>query len=115
LIEPSIRYFWCGAGECASWGPIAFQADEGQPFLGYELAWGRDYREAIAARIDQQVECRLEERLESIRRLVSEERKQRDHLVQTLLHEETIDQDALVQILGPRPEPARDVLDGANI
>jgi cell division protease FtsH len=36
-------------------GLVAFKADEQQPFLGYEIARGRDYSEATAARIDQEV------------------------------------------------------------
>ncbi|HTR76556.1 MAG TPA: ATP-dependent zinc metalloprotease FtsH, partial [Gemmatimonadaceae bacterium] len=37
-------------------GPVAFEADEEQPFLGYQLSQGRDYSEATAARIDGEVE-----------------------------------------------------------
>ena len=33
--------------------PVAFSADEKQPFLGYEIAQGRDYSEATAARVDE--------------------------------------------------------------
>ena len=36
-------------------GLVAFQADEAHSFLGYELAQGRDYCDATAARIDQKV------------------------------------------------------------
>jgi ATP-dependent Zn protease len=32
-----------------------------------------------------------------------------DDLVEALLHEETIDQDELARILGPRPEPTMEV------
>jgi cell division protease FtsH len=84
-------------------GLAAFQADEEQPFLGYELAQGRDYSEATAARIDQDLQRMLEERHETVRRLLTGARQQLDRLVQTLLQEETVDQDVLTQILGPRP------------
>ena len=36
-------------------GLAAFKADEEHPFLGYELSQGRDYSEATAARIDEEV------------------------------------------------------------
>jgi cell division protease FtsH len=85
-------------------GPVAFQADEEHPFLGYELAQGRDYSEATAARIDQEVQRLLEERHEAARRLLTGARGQLDQLVQTLLHDETVGQDALTRILGARPE-----------
>ncbi len=97
-----------------SLGPVAFQADEQQPFLGYELAQGRDYSENTAARIDQDVQRLLEERQESVRRLLSNARDKLDQLVQVLLKEETVDQDALLKLLGPRPEPTVGVLRGVK-
>jgi cell division protease FtsH len=90
-------------------GLAAFQADEEHPFLGYELAQGRDYSEDTAARIDQDVQRLLEESHETARRLLTGERSKLDHLAQSLLHEETVDQDALAQILGPRPETAMEM------
>jgi cell division protease FtsH len=97
-----------------SLGPVAFQTDEQQPFLGYELAQGRDYSEATAARIDQEVHHLLEERHEVVYRLLADARGQLDLLVKNLLKEETIDQDMLAQILGSRPEPAEEVLHRAT-
>jgi cell division protease FtsH len=84
-------------------GLAAFQADEEQPFLGYELAQGRDYSEDMAARIDRDVQRLLEEGHETACRLLTDEHDKLDHLAQSLLLEETIDRDELVQILGPRP------------
>jgi len=85
-------------------GLAAYQTDEEQPFLGYELAQGRDYSEDTAARIDKDVQRLLEEGHETARRVLAGEREKLEHLAQSLLHEETIDQEELVQILGPRPE-----------
>jgi cell division protease FtsH len=97
-----------------SLGLVAFQADEEHPFLGYELAQGRDYSETTAAQVDQDVQRLLEERHEIVHSLLTGEREKLDRLVQTLLHEETIDQDALARILGPRPESTGEVLNGTN-
>jgi cell division protease FtsH len=88
---------------------MAFQADEEQPFLGYDLARGRDYSEATAAHIDQDVQHLLEERHKAVRRLLTDAREQLERLVRTLLQEETIDQDELARILGPRPEATVEV------
>jgi cell division protease FtsH len=85
-------------------GLVAFQADEEHPFLGYELAQGRDYSETTAARIDQEVQRMLAERHEYVRRLLTDARKALDHLAQTLLREEAVNREALVRILGPRPQ-----------
>ena len=85
-----------------SLGPIAFQADEQQPFLGYELTQGRDYSEATAARIDHDLEQLIADRQEVVRNLIRGARSQLDQVVQTLLHEETIDHETLTQMLGKR-------------
>ena len=87
-----------------SLGLAAFQADEEQPFLGYELAQGRDYSEDTAARIDQDVQHLLEVSHQAAHDLLSSRRELLDQLVDTLLREETIDQEELAQILGSRPE-----------
>jgi cell division protease FtsH len=90
-----------------SLGPVAFQADEEQPFLGYEISQGRDYSETTAARIDQDVQQMLAERHEAVRHLLADAREQLDQLAQRLLKEESIDREVLTQILGERTEDAQ--------
>jgi cell division protease FtsH len=90
-----------------SLGPVAFQADEEYPFLGYEISQGRDYSEATAARIDQDVQQLLTGRHEAVRGLLAGTREQLDQLAQRLLKEESIDQEVLAQILGARTEVAQ--------
>jgi cell division protease FtsH len=85
-------------------GLVAFDGDEEQPFLGYDLAQGKDYSETTAARIDLEVERLLNERHDYVRRVLAGARDKLDCLVQNLLKEETIDQDALARLLGPRPD-----------
>jgi cell division protease FtsH len=92
-------------------GLAAFQTDEEQPFLGYELAQGRHYSEETAARIDQDVQRLLEEGHRTARGLLTDMRGLLDQLVDTLLREETVDQEELTQILGPRPELAEAIFD----
>jgi cell division protease FtsH len=86
-----------------SLGPVAFDAQEEQPFLGYQLSHGRDYSEATAARIDQEVERLLSDRQTVVSRLLSESRERLDRLATTLLKEETVGEEQLSSILGPRP------------
>jgi len=96
-------------------GMMAFESDEQQPFLGYELSQGHDYSEEMATRIDEQVEQLLNERHEVARQILSEQREALDALVERLLSEETVVQEELEKILGPRPEGAEvsDVEEGA--
>ena len=89
-------------------GLVAFQADEEHPFLGYELAQGRDYSEATAARIDQEVQRLLAERHAYAQQLLMEARESLEQLAQALLQEETLGQAALVRLLGPRPAMAEE-------
>ena len=85
-----------------SLGLMALNADEEQPFLGYELAQGRDYSEETAACIDRDVQHILQERYQAVKNLLAETRPQLDRLVQALLHDETVDQGILLKILGAR-------------
>ena len=84
-------------------GPIAFKADEVQPFLGYELSQGRDYSETTAAGIDKEVQRLLAERHEAATELLKTKRIQLDRLVEALLQSESVNQAELVKLLGPRP------------
>ena len=87
-----------------SLGPVALKTDDEQPFLGYEMAQGRDYSEATAARIDDDVHSLLAERYEKAIQLLRGKRELLDRLVEKLLHEETVDENALQEVLGARPE-----------
>jgi cell division protease FtsH len=90
-------------------GLLAFRADEQQPFLGYEMAQGRDYSEATAARIDQDVARLLDEAHERVRKLLADARAKLDALVEALLKEETIDAKELQRILGPAALPKPEI------
>jgi len=91
-----------GMGEL---GLMALEADEQQPFLGYELAQGKQVSEATAALIDQNVRALLEERHQAARAVLASARAQLDQVVQALLHDETVTEEKLAEILGPRAQP----------
>jgi len=86
-----------------SLGPVAFEAQDEQPFLGYQMAQGRDYSEATAARVDREVESLLVERQSAVLRLLTSARQRLDSLVEKLLKEETLGEEDLKRVLGPRP------------
>ncbi len=89
-----------GMGEM---GPVAFKMDDQHPFLGYDLFQGREYSDATAARIDQEVARILESGLNAARQILAHRRESLDRLAQSLLQAETVDQEHLRQLLGPRP------------
>ncbi len=84
-------------------GVVALQADDEQPFLGYELSQGHEYSEWTAAKVDQAVRGLLDERHAAARILLSDAREKLDRLAQLLLQEETVDEETLSGCLGPRP------------
>ncbi len=86
-----------------SLGPVAFEANDEQPFLGYQLAQGRDYSDATAARIDQEVQRLVAERQAAARQLLIAARAKLDSLAEALLADETVTDEQLVGILGSRP------------
>ncbi len=85
-----------------SLGPVAFESEEQQPFLGYELSRAKNYSEATAARIDEDVRNLIEERSRAVAYLLKNVRSKLDKLAETLLSEETVDEIVLGRILGPR-------------
>jgi cell division protease FtsH len=88
-----------------SLGPLAFAADEDQPFLGYQLSQGRDYSEATAAHIDRDLRELLSARHDVVERLLSSNRGKLDQLAAALLRDETVGEEQLSSILGSRPMP----------
>ncbi len=85
-----------------SLGLQAFAADEEQPFLGYELTQSRDYSEQTAAQIDRDIQAILNQCHDEVKALLDREHDKLDALVQTLLKDETVEQEGLEKILGPR-------------
>jgi cell division protease FtsH len=84
-------------------GLAAFDVDEAQPFLGYEISQGRPYSESAAAQIDEVVQALLAERHQAACTLLNHYRDKLDKLVTVLLQKETIDEAGLVAVLGERP------------
>lgn len=95
-------------------GLMSLDADDAQPFLGYELAQGRSFSEATAAQVDQGVQQLLRKRYEYTCHCLAEHRNALDALVDALMEHETVTQDEMSNLIGPRPsvsdsaEPSQD-------
>jgi cell division protease FtsH len=87
-----------------SFGPVAFESQDEQPFLGYQVSQGREYSEDTSARIDREVEQLLGDRQKAARQLLTAARERLDALASRLLKDETVHGAELVKILGPRPD-----------
>lgn len=84
-------------------GLMTLDGNEDQPFLGYEISQGREYSEASAARVDEQVQQLLKEQYDYTRQCLMEKKAALDTLVSVLMERETVTQEELERMIGPRP------------
>ena len=91
-------------------GLMTLDGNEEQPFLGYEISQGREYSEASAARVDEEVQQLLKERYDYARKSLMERKVALDTLVSALIEHETVTREGIEKMIGPRPLPdiARD-------
>ena len=87
-------------------GLAAFASDEEHPFLGYEMAQGRDYSEETAAHIDRAVQLLLRQTHDKVHALLLLQRAKLEILAVALLEHETIESAQLQTLLGHALEPA---------
>jgi cell division protease FtsH len=94
-------------------GPLQYGQKEELIFLGREISEQRDYSEAVAERIDQEVRKIVEEAYERAKSLLIKYRQQLDAVAQRLLEAETITREEFEAIFPPpfpkksgTPQPA---------
>lgn len=85
-----------------NFGLMTLNVDEEQPFLGYEISQGRGYSETSAAKVDEEVQRLLKERYDYTRNCLEEKRAELDMLVSTLMEHETVTQEEMEKMIGPR-------------
>jgi cell division protease FtsH len=86
-------------------GPMMFGQKEEMIFLGREISEQRDYSEAVAEEIDQEVRAIIYWAYDEARRLISENRSKLEVIAQRLLEVETIDGDEFLALIGEAPPP----------
>jgi cell division protease FtsH len=84
-------------------GLMTLDGNEEQPFLGYEISQGREYSEASAARVDEEVQHLLKERYDFTRRCLMERKTALDTLVSALMEHETVTREEMERVIGTRP------------
>ena len=100
-------------GMSGEMGPLQYGQKEELIFLGREISEQRDYSEAIAEKIDQEVRKIVEESYELAKKLLTKYREQLDGVAQKLLVAETITREEFEAIFPPpfpkksgTPQPA---------
>ena len=80
-------------------------SNEGEPlFLGREITQHKDFSDATAKRIDEEIEKILGECLNTTRTILTEHRDQLDKLTEELCEKETLDDAQIRELLGFEPE-----------
>jgi len=89
-------------------GPVSYASDEENVFLGRDFtSRGRNYSEAIARQIDDEVRKLVVEGYDKARAVLTANREVLDRLAQALLDRETIDNEEMTAIVENRELPQR--------
>src|SRR6202522_1582492 len=80
-------------------GPLSFGKREEQIFLWREIAQHRDYSEATAIRIDEQVKKLVQEGYDRARKIIEEKADALDRIARALLEREVLDGSEVAQII----------------
>jgi len=94
-------------------GPLTFGKKEEQIFLGREIAQHRDYSEATAVRIDEEVKKLVTEGYDKAKVVLSENPETLERIAQALIEREVLDAPEIALLLEgkalpPLPIPAKD-------
>ncbi|MEO0457583.1 MAG: ATP-dependent zinc metalloprotease FtsH3 [Cyanobacteria bacterium P01_A01_bin.114] len=80
-------------------GPVALGRQQGNPFLGRDIASERDFSEKTAATIDSEVRQLVDEAYTRAKKVLNDNRSVLDQLADMLVEKETVDSDELQQLL----------------
>jgi len=88
-------------------GPMTFGQKEELVFLGKEIGEQRDYSEAVAQEIDQEVRKIVHEAYERAKEVLTRYREQLDRIAERLIEMETLEADEFVALFegAPRKDP----------
>ncbi len=84
------RRMVCNWGMSGALGPVAYSTGDPHPFLGKELADGRDHSQDTARMIDEEIRNLLREAEQAASRCLSENRGSLDELTRRLITSETL-------------------------
>jgi cell division protease FtsH len=90
-------------------GPLTFGKKEEQIFLGREIAQHRDYSEATAIQIDQEVRKLVIEGYDTAKKILSENREVLTKIAQALIEREVLDAIEIKMLIDGQELPAKPV------
>ncbi len=86
-------------------GPLVYGKKEELVFLGKEIGEQRDYSEAIAQKIDAEVQTIVKNAYEQALNVLSEHREAMERIVQALLERETLNAEEFAAVFEGKPLP----------
>ncbi|MCI0464651.1 MAG: ATP-dependent zinc metalloprotease FtsH [Gemmataceae bacterium] len=99
------RYMVTHWGMSDRLGPMSFRIGEEHVFLGKEIQEPRDFSEATAAVIDDEVQRILREADQRAYEILESRRPEMERLVELLLQKEEVYREELEEVFGPRKAP----------
>jgi len=96
------RKMVCTWGMSDKLGPLTYGKKEEQIFLGREITQHRDYSEATAVEIDNEVKLIVEENHARVQEILKENRQTLELLAENLLERESLDTDEIDTIVSGR-------------
>ncbi|QEN07752.1 ATP-dependent zinc metalloprotease FtsH [Oceanispirochaeta crateris] len=90
----------CEWGMSSKIGPIALGNDDEPIFIGKEIAQHKDYSDATASLIDNEVRRILNDNLNRARSIIQKHKDKLERITQKLLVDETLDDNQIREILG---------------
>jgi len=90
-------------------GPLAYEEDEGEVFLGKQMSQRKHVSEQTAEEIDREVRAIIDSCYGRAKRLLEENRDKLDMMAEALMQYETIDASQIDDIMaGHKPRPPKD-------
>ncbi len=93
------RHMVMNWGMSSTLGPVGFRSGESHPFLGMELTEPREFSEATAKLIDEEVRQLLQQTEANVIKLLTQHRKDLETLTKALLDHESLDQQQITELL----------------
>ncbi len=90
-------------------GPLSYEEDQGEPFLGKQMQQGGHISEQTQEEIDKEVRAIIDRCYEKAKQLLEENRDKLEAMAEALVQYETIDAEQIDDIMaGRKPRPPKD-------
>jgi cell division protease FtsH len=93
----------CEYGMSDKLGLVAYKKNEGETFLGRDLGEGKSYSDQTAQTIDEEIKRIINECLERVKKLLTDNRGKLENLARALIEKEVLDGEQIDRIIRGEP------------